>query len=221
MDKGPLYLSALAAGLLLGLVLTRRWRPLLARRWRAMFLIYPALIVSVLPFLIWHVRPEWIWSHDRSYFISLVLLRTLLWSLFFCLNLLPARWFSEKPDSGLSWLQKISLLPVVIGLFGEAAVLVLNQGFWPVSEAILTESVTPAFAAGIRNNAYVFLRIIDQQTRLPWLAQIIPCPFLHAHHLTLLPSISPAEILTSAGLFFIGLTQFLAPDLPKEPAEDT
>lgn len=214
MDKGLLYFVALSAGLIAGLIVCRRWRPLLAERWRGLVLLVPAIVISALPFIIWQWRPEWIWSDDRSLLMSLVLLRSLFWMLLLLLNLLPVRWFPRQEGCGLTGLQKIFLLPVMTGLAGEAAVLLLNQGFWPVSGSLLTQSVDPAIAAGIRNNAYLFLQVIDQSTRLPWLGQIWSCTRLCRLSLAVLPTISPAEVLTACGLFGIGLSQFFAPDCP-------
>ncbi|MDW7655652.1 MAG: hypothetical protein SCM11_00610 [Bacillota bacterium] len=214
MDKGLLYFFAITAGLIIGLVICRRWRPLLAERWRGLFLIVPAIVISALPFIIWQLRPEWIWSDDRSYLMSLILLRSLVWILILLLNLLPVRWFPRQNGCGLTVLQKIFLLPVIAGLTGEAIVLLFNNGIWPVSDSLLTQSVGPAVAAGIRNNAYLFLRVIDQSTRLPWLGQIWSCPRLCLMNLAVLPTISPAEVTTAIGLFGIGLSQYFAPDCP-------
>lgn len=198
----------LLAGLACGLVVSRRWRPLLAEHWRALFLLLPAIVVSSLPFFLYTYKPEWIGTDDRRLLLSLILLRFLLFCLLLLLNLLPARWFSAHPGSGLTILQKICLLPLLLGLAGETAVLLLNQGYWPVAEAILTENANPAFAAGVRNDAYVFLRVIDNETYLPWLGQIWPCPWPASWRLAALPAISPAEVLSAAGLFLIGISQF-------------
>jgi hypothetical protein len=214
MDKDLLYFVALSAGLLIGLIISRRWRPLLAERWRGLVLTVPAIVISALPFLIWQLRPEWIWSDDHSYLMVLVLLRSLIWILLLILNLLPVRWFPRQEGCGLTRLQKIFLLPVMAGLAGEAAVLLLNNGFWPVSASLLTQSADPAVAAGIRNNAFLFLRVIDQSTRLPWLGQIWSCPWLCRYNLAVLPTISPAELTTAAGLFGVGLSQYFAADCP-------
>ena len=217
MDKGALYLAALAAGLLAGLAGRRRLRPLLAERWRGLGLLVPAILVSVLPFVLWQRHPEQIWSGDRSLIIALIVLRSAVWILLFVLNLLPAACFPGRKTPGLTAVQKVLLLPALIGLAGEAAVLVANQATWPVPEALLTLDMSPAFSAGIRNQAFVFLRIAGEATPLAWLGQIWYTPWLRQTGLAALPTISPAEVVTAAGVFLIGLGQFLAPVLKPEP----
>ena len=216
MDKGALYLAALAAGLAAGLIGRRQWRPLLAERWRGLVLLVPAVIVSVLPFVMWQRHPERIWSGDHSLVIGLIALRSAIWILFFALNMLPAAWFPGRKAPGLTLVQKLLLLPAAFGLAGEAAVLVANQATWPVPEALLTLGMSPAFSAGIKNQAYLFLRIADQTTPLAWLGQTWYTPWLSQIGLAALPTISPAEALTAAGAFLIGIGQFLAPSLKAD-----
>jgi hypothetical protein len=211
MDKGLLYLVSLFTGLLIGLAFYGHWRPLLAERWRGLVLILPGILVSASPFILWQINPGWIISSDRIILTALISLRSMIWIFFLSLNLLPRRLFSKTEKPGLTWVQKLFVCPVVLGLVGEAAVLVLNHGTWPVPEPILVHAVTPAMAAGIRNQAYLFLRVIDESTCLPWLGQVWYVPLLSRMHFSTLPTISPAEALTAAGLFGIGISQFFVP----------
>ena len=208
MDRGLLYLAALITGLLAGLFISRRWRPLLLERWRVLPLAPLAALTAALPWILSVRRPEWLWAGDRRALICLVALRCLFWIFLILVNLLPAAVF-RNPAKGLPGWQKLALLLVLAGLTGEAAVLLLNHAYWPVAESFLTESQNQAMIAGIRNQAYLMLQVIGPQTRLPWLGQIWAWKWRISGGAPALPTISPAEVLIAAGLFLTGVSQFL------------
>lgn len=207
MDKLLLNLFGLSAGLLVGILLKRTWRPLLFESWRALFLLIPATLASSSFFILMRLWPDRVMRDGPFLLMSLALLRFFIWSLFFLINTLPASLFSKQADTKLNVMQKLAMLPALLGISGETAVLLVNHGTWPVSEILLTRSVPPAVIAGIRNNAYIFLRLITPETGLPWLGQIWPFPVFF-QGLTAIPAISPAELLTAAGFFLIGVSQF-------------
>jgi hypothetical protein len=216
MDKGLLNLVALIGGLLIGLAVRRQGQVLLMARWRGLFLAVPALLAGALATQSLQVLPAWLGTAPTPFRIGLITLSYLLWIFLLVLNLLPAALFRTSPTRALSLIQKLALLPLLAGLSGEAAVLLLNGGIWPVADSILTRSVDPALAEGIRNGAYRYLRVLDTTTRLPWLGQIWPCPSLAQYRLSVLPAISPAQALTAFSLFLIGLSQSLVPRLAPD-----
>ncbi|MEA4888812.1 MAG: DUF5317 family protein [Clostridiaceae bacterium] len=222
MDKGTFDLVVFCVGLLVGLLLRRHWRPLLFERWRGLLLVPAAIIASALPYLISIWWPGSLWSDSRRLLIALVTLRYLIWSFFLALNLTPPNWTGSQNNRRLPNLQKIALIVILLGLGGEAAVFLLNHGYWPIKEDFLVQAGNPALLAGIRNQAYLMLQIIGPDTRLPWLGQIWPCSLLTGLRLAVLPTISPAEVVTAAGIFLAGAGQFL-PDVrtTAEPERKT
>lgn len=219
MDRGLLYLTVLAAGLLAGLLISRRWRPLLLENWRVLPLMPLAALTGALPWILSIRRPDWLWAGDRRVLIGLVALRCLFWIFLILVNLLPAAVF-RNPAKGLPGWQKLALLLVLAGLAGEAAVLLLNHACWPVAESFLTDAQNQAVIAGIRNQAYQMLQVIGPQTHLPWLGQIWAWKWPVFGAFSALPTISPAEVMIAAGLFLTGLSQFLPVQPPGKDKSD-
>ena len=87
----PLYLLAAAAGLVPGLLITRRASILLLKRVRGLFLIVPVVMAALAPYLLDRIAPDLIWSDDRSLLIWLILIQHGLLMLFLGVNLLPRR----------------------------------------------------------------------------------------------------------------------------------
>ena len=87
----PLYLLAAAAGLIPGLLITRRASVLLLKRVRGLFLIVPVVMAALAPFLLDRTAPELIWADDRSLLMRLILIQQSLLIMFLGVNLLPRR----------------------------------------------------------------------------------------------------------------------------------
>jgi hypothetical protein len=200
-------LAAFCAGLLAGLALTRRPRSLLLERWRALQLLPLILVASLLPGVLARYRPELIWTADRGLLLTLMAFSYLLSLLLIGINCWPAR-STGINQPGWQWYHRLALAATGIGLLAEAAVLMLNQGYMPIPESYLADLQNPVEVAGIYNQAFYLKRLIDSATRLPWLGQIWRADFLAACGLIPFPLISPAEVLTAAGLFLTGLSQF-------------
>lgn len=87
----PLYLLAAAAGLIPGLLITRRASVLLLKRVRGLFLIVPVVMAALTPYLLDRIAPALIWAEDRSLLTRLILIQQGLLILFLGVNLLPRR----------------------------------------------------------------------------------------------------------------------------------
>lgn len=202
-----LKLAAVLAGMLIGLALKRRWRPLLLERWRALFLLPLLLLVSLLPALLARFAPDLLWTEDRSLLISLQAFTYLLALLLILINVWPRR-----PDlSGrpvFRWYHRLPLAIVSLGLIAEAAVILLNHGYMPIPESYLADLGSPAAIEAVRNQSLYLKQLISDSTRVPWLGQIWRCDWLASLKLIPFPYISPAEVLTACGLFLSGLSQF-------------
>jgi len=202
-----LNLAALFAGLLTGLAVERRWRPLLFERWRGLAILPLVFLSSLTLWILNQYRPDWLWTEDRSLAISLQAFGYLLAVFFVLLNL----W--SLSNSAVEWplrrwCQRISLIIIGAGLVAKAAVILLNHGQMPISTDYLAEIADPATAEAIRHQALYLKQLIQPGTRLPWLGQIWRCDWLSAVHLIPIPFISPAELILAAGLFLTGISQF-------------
>jgi len=87
----PLYLLAAAAGLIPGILITRRASVLLLKRVRGLFLIVPVVLAALSPYLLDRVAPDLIWADDRTLLTRLILIQQGLLILFIGVNLLPRR----------------------------------------------------------------------------------------------------------------------------------
>jgi hypothetical protein len=202
-----LKLAALIAGILIGLIATRRWRPLLLERWRFLVLLPLLLLSSLLPWLFSVFRPQWLWTEDRSLLISLQAFSYLLALLIILVNIWPRSGIRiGQPD--FHWFHRAPLVIVGVGVLAEAAVVLLNHGMMPIPENYLDTVVDPATAEAIRNQALYLKQLIGPDTQLPWLGQIWRCDWLAQARLIPIPFIGPAELLTTFGLFLTGLSQF-------------
>lgn len=200
-------LLSLFLGLLLGLMLTRRLRPLLLERLRALPILVLCLLTSFLPTIFSRFWPGLLWTGDRSLLLTLLILPTLLALFFIIINCLPGHWFTAAPKS-VRWYHRLSLLIIAAGLIANATVLLNNAGYWPIPASYLSIINDPVIVEGIRNQALLLKRLIGPETVLPGWGQVWRSDLLTALHLSPFPYISPGEVLVSAGLFLSGFTQF-------------
>jgi hypothetical protein len=212
-------LAALVLGLAAGLAVTQRWRPLLLERWHGLLLLPILLLAALLPSWLAGVAPQWLWAEDRRLLLGLLVLR---YGLIFCLitiNLWPwpvLQVSRISPDRAtraagrprIHWYHRMALSIVAIGLAAEAAVLLLNRGYMPVSTAYLLSIADPAELLAVQNHAWLTKQLISETTRLAWLGQTWNWPFLAKLHLAVFPFVSPAEVVTAGGLFLLGFSQF-------------
>lgn len=84
-----LYILAAAAGLLLGLVTTRKTAPLLLTRVRCLYLLIPATLAALAPLWLDRTEPGRIWTDDRQMLVTLILIQQCFLILFLVINLLP------------------------------------------------------------------------------------------------------------------------------------
>jgi hypothetical protein len=100
----------------------------------------------------------------------------------------------------------------------QTAVLLQNDGYMPLTPAYLDRIANPALVAGIKNGALLLKRIVDNQTKLPQLAQSIRLPLVERFFPNAFPYYSPAELLGAAGLFLFIFSQFIA-KIPSKPSK--
>jgi hypothetical protein len=200
-------LIALVLGLVGGLIIKRQLWPLLFEHWLALPLIPVLLAACLLPTLLANFWPGQLWTADRSLLISLLVFPCLIGLLLVLINCLPRR---HRPagQPPTRWYHRIALLIVAVGLVAEAAVLLLNHGYMPIPESYLSGITDAVVATGIRNQAFYLKQLIGPQTVLPWLGQIWRWDWLTTLHLSPFPYISPAQVVTAAGLFLTGISQF-------------
>ena len=194
-------------GLLLGLMLTRRLRPLLFERIRAWPVLVFMLLASLLMPLFDRFWPALLWTEDRALLLTFQVLPILLALFFILVNLLPDKRI-ESGRSPVRWYHRAALLFVAAGLMTVAAVLLPNHGYWPIPETYLASITDPVVAEGIRNQALLLKRLIGPETVLPRLGQVWHSELLTMLHLSLFPFISPGEVIIAGGLFLSGLSQF-------------
>lgn len=200
-------LLAFFLGLILGLMLTRRLRPLLFERVRALPVLVVLLLSALLPVLVERIWPSALWTEDRALLLALLILPTLLGLFFIAINCLPERRpIGSRPPT--RWFHRVPLLIIATGLVVNIVVLLSNAGYWPIPESYLADISDPVAATAIRNQALQLKRLISADTALPWLGQVWRCNLLTALHLSLFPFISPGEVMIAVGLFGAGLTQF-------------
>jgi len=202
-------LLALFLGLLLGLMLTRRLRPLLLERLRALPILVLCLLAGLLLPVFNRYWPDLLWTDDRALLLALQTLPTLFALLFIAVNCLPGHWFTAAPKP-VRWYHRLSLLIVAAGLIINSAVLLGNAGYWPIPENYLADIANPVTVEGIRNQALLLKRLIGPDTVLPSWGQVWRSNLLTAMHLSPFPYISPGEVLVAAGLFLSGFTQFFS-----------
>ncbi len=208
-------LIAFLLGILVGLLWRRQLRPLLFERWQALSLLPIIFLACLLPYWFNRFWPELIWTSDRKLLISLIAFQYLLGLLFLALNCfritLPGK-TGRAFRPPVRWFHRAALVLTGCGLIAEAAVLLSNHGYMPISANYLNGLGDPAAVAGFQNQAFYLKQLIDSQTRLKWLGQIWHWDFLLRFKLSNFPYVSPAEVLTAAGLFATGLSQFFKRD---------
>lgn len=124
---------------------------------------------------------------------------------------------AAAPLSGrASGLRLIGLLLGLLGLSGQMAVLLTNQGYWPLSDWYLAFIKDPLLVAGIRNGALRLSRLADSQTRLAWLGQVIPWPTLNPRTPAPFEMISITDLVLAISLFLTTLSLFPAPRTKPE-----
>ena len=200
-------LIAFVLGLIVGLLLKRRLRPLLFERVRALPLVFFMLAACLLPTLLDSIRPDLLWTEDRALLLSLLALPFLIALFVILLNCLPETRFEVRRPP-VRWYHRTALLITAAGLLAEAAVLLLNHGYMPIPESYLADITDPVNVEAIRNQALLLKRLIGPDTILPWLGQIWRCDLLSALRLSAFPYFSPGEAVIAGGLFLTGISQF-------------
>ncbi|HAL74770.1 MAG TPA: hypothetical protein DCM45_06745 [Clostridiales bacterium] len=200
-------LLALFLGLLLGLMLTRRLRPLLLERLRALPILVLCLLASLLLPVFNRFWPALLWTDTRALLLTLQTLPVLFALLFIAINCLPGHWFTAVAKS-VRWYHRFSLLIIAAGLIANSTVLLSNAGYWPIPGSYLSDISNPVTVEGIRNQALLLKRLIGPETVLPGWGQVWRSDLLTSLHLSPFPYISPGEVLVAAGLFLSGFTQF-------------
>jgi len=219
---------ALVLGLLTGLVVTGRLRPLLLERWHALPLLAAAALAGLLPPLLAARAPEWLWTGNRLLLLGFIALRHGLLMGFVVINLWPRPISRINRITGnqtltpagrprIRWFHRILLLAVSAGLAAEACVLLLNHGFMPIPKDYLDLVTDPATVMGIQNQALLMKQLIGPATRLPWLGQIWHWPLLQILRLSVFPFISPAEVWTTISVFQLAASQFFGDGQPLIP----
>ncbi len=218
-----ILLDALIIGLLVGFFLRRElqttpkhWlRPLLFERCRMLPLLALMLTLFLLPPLVAQLWPQALWAEDRSLLITLQIFPLLLALLVIVVNCLPNRWyFKNKPR--LRWYHRLPLLLIVIGLTAEAAVLLLNHGYMPIPADYPASVPDLALSLGISNGALFMKKLIDADTVLPWLGQVLRSDWLTTLRLSSFPYLSLGEIAIALGLTGFGISQsYGLEDLPE------
>lgn len=202
-----IMLIGFVLGLIAGLLLKRRLRPLLFERVRALPLVFVMLAACLLPTLLNATRPDLLWTEDRALLLSLLALPFLIALLVILLNCLPENRLEVRRPP-VRWYHRTALLITAAGLLAEAAVLLLNHGYMPIPESYLADITDPVTLEAIRNQALLLKRLIGPDTLLPWLGQIWRFDMLSALRLSAFPYLSPGEAVIAAGLFLTGLSQF-------------
>ena len=202
-----LLLLGFLAGTLVGLLLKRKIRPLLFERWIGLPLLLPTFALVLAPVILDHFHSELLWASARQLLITLSALPSLLAMVLILLNLLPS---SEQNVNSAPrrWYHRAALLITAIGLLANALVVLLNRGYMPIPESYLADLSDPVWIEAIRNQALRLKQLIGPETRLPWLGQIWRFNLLRQLGLIGFPYFSPGQVVTTVGLFLIGLTNF-------------
>lgn len=109
----------------------------------------------------------------------------------------------------VSWLTVGGLLLALAGLSGQLAVLLTNHGYMPLTADYLNSLSDPVVIEGIRNNALRLYRLINDQTRLAWLGQVIPLPFKPLPGPSVTRYTSLGEVLAALSVFMVTLSSFI------------
>lgn len=230
-----IYLLSACLAIAMGILITRRVRPLLFEPYRLVWLSLPALIASTVTPVLLIRSPDLLWANDRLLLLRLIKLSHALWALFILvilvqvglqmirqirrLHLLHQAQKADRmgsPSSGrliavlsVQTIMIMGLLGCLTGLAGHALVLLTNQGYMPLSQSFLDEVTDPVLAEGIRNGAFYLKKLIDDQTSWSWLGQTIRLnrfPWLMPYGC---PYISLPEIMLSISLMITLISHFL------------
>ncbi len=187
-------LAALPAGGSLGRLVSVRFRWSLLPWLAILSLGAVALLVQQ--------HPDWFGEDPgRIRLTGALAVPGLLSVLFLLGNLLPLPRPRLRPgDEPLRWPHRLALVPVLLGLGGLLAVRLANRGALPYSPDLLATMDDPGMRLALSERILLLESLVDDTTRLRFLAATIPFPLRPAA-----PFASPAELVLLAGLFLSGL----------------